>query len=78
MSRMAAGAAWEKWIDRACACPAEYPFGTKFILPDGSKWVCMDRGDAIVTDQNGVIWLDLLTKKARYPHGKIVRVEVRR
>ena len=76
VSRMASGASWEKWMNKACACPKEYPFGTKFILPDGSKWVCMDRGGKIVTEADGTIWLDLLTRHTSYHYGKVVKVQV--
>ena len=76
LSRMASGKKWQDFIDRAAACPSEYPFGTRFTLPDGSEWVCLDRGGAIVTDHRGVIWLDLLTKKSPWPYGTIVEAAV--
>jgi hypothetical protein len=78
LSRMASGARWDRWIDRACACPPEYPFGTTFMLPDGSEWVCMDRGSRIVIEPGGVIWLDLLTARTKYKYGELVTVEVLR
>jgi len=76
LSHTASGRPWESWIDRGCACPQEIPFDTRFTLPDGSTWTCIDRGGAIVTDSAGVIWLDLLQEHASYPFGQVVAVEV--
>jgi hypothetical protein len=76
VSKMSSGLPWQDWVDRACACPKEYPFGTRFKLADGSVWTCEDRGGAIVTDAAGVIWLDLLQQHASYPFGSIQNVEV--
>lgn len=75
LSKMSSGQRWQSWIDRGCACPKEYPFGTRFKLPDGSTWTCEDRGSAIV-NQAGIIWLDLLQQKASYRYGSIQIVEV--
>jgi hypothetical protein len=74
VSNMASGKPWEPYLDQACACPAEFPFGTKFVV-QGKTWVCMDRGGAIVRE-GGKIWLDLLTKKAIVPYGAVLKVEV--
>ncbi len=74
ISRMASGKNWEKYVDKACACPVEYPFGTRFVVL-GREWVCLDRGGAIVREGNK-IWLDLLTKEKIVPHGDVVKVEV--
>ncbi len=71
---MASGKNWEKYVEQACACPQEYPFGTKFVVL-GETWTCLDRGGAIVREGNK-IWLDLLTKNKRVPHGEVVLVEV--
>jgi hypothetical protein len=76
VAHMASGKDWKKYINKACACPPEFPFGTHFILEDGSKWVCLDRGGKITTDGNGVIWLDLLTNNAKVPYGQIMTVTV--
>jgi hypothetical protein len=73
---MSSGQPWQDWTDQACACPKEYPFGTRFLLPDGSTWTCQDRGGSIVTDSAGVIWLDLLQQHASYPYGSIQEVEI--
>lgn len=74
VSNMASGRPWQKYIDKACACPVEYPFGTRFIV-QGKTWTCLDRGGAIVRDGNK-IWLDLLTKEKIVPHGTVLKVEV--
>lgn len=75
LSNMASGKPWERYIDKACACPSEYPFGTVFVV-DGKEWICLDRGGAIVREGNK-IWLDLLTKKPIVPHGTVLKVEVK-
>lgn len=75
ISRTASGQSWEKWVDKGCGCPREYPFGTKFLVL-GKVWTCVDRGGKVVTLPNGVIWLDLLTKKAPVPYGTVITVEL--
>ena len=75
VAKMASGLRWQDWINKACACPIEYPFGTRFKLANGSIWECQDRGGAIVT-AGGVPWLDLLQQKASYSFGSIQNVEV--
>lgn len=73
---MSSGEHWQDWVDKAIACPPEFAFGTTFILPDGSSWVCMDRGGAIQTLWDGTIWLDLLTEHAMVPYGSIMTVYI--
>lgn len=75
VSRMASGQRWENWIDRAVACPEEFPFGTIFVI-DGKQWVCMDRGGAIVRIDKDTIWLDMLTRKPIYRYGSEVNAIV--
>ena len=76
LSRMASGKNWANYVDRALACPSEYPFGTKFVI-FGKVWECWDRGGAIVR-QGNVIWLDLLTQRAPVPFGTEMEVQVLR
>lgn len=76
ISRMASGKPWQDYIDRACACPPEYPFGTVFVV-DGQEWTCLDRGGKVKT-VDGIPWLDLLTERAPVPYGTILQVEVMR
>lgn len=75
VSHMASGEPWENWVDRAVACPKEYPFGTIFII-DGRRWVCMDRGGAIVRVNDNTIWLDMLTRRPLYRYGTVVDVTI--
>ena len=75
VSRMASGQPWQNWIGRAVACPAEFPFGTEFII-DGKRWVCMDRGGAITRINKNTIWLDMLTHKPLYKFGTVKEVTV--
>ncbi len=77
-SKMASGQRWEDWIYKqpgAAACVADWPFGTEFVLPDGSRWICHDRGSS-VTQWGGPPWVDLLEPSARYPYGTIVDAKV--
>jgi hypothetical protein len=70
ISHMASGLSWQSYMNRAVACPPEYPFETKFIVA-GKEWLCLDRGSAIQT-VDGIPWLDFLQEKADYPYGAIV------
>ena len=76
ISRMASGYRWEDWVDRACACPEEWPFGTIIEL-DGQEWVCMDRGGKIKY-VDGLPWGDFLTARSAYGYGELVEVKVTR
>jgi hypothetical protein len=73
---MASGKRWEDYVGKAVACPAEYPFGTTFVI-DGQAWTCLDRGGAIIRRADGTIWLDELTATAKMPYGSLVDVEVK-
>lgn len=82
ISRMASGKNWKNYIDRAAACPIEWPFGLKFRLPDGRIFECLDRGGNIRygytpswMPYDGLAWVDLLTGKPRYKFGEVVRIE---
>ena len=75
VSRMASGAAWELWIDRACACPAEWPFGTVVELDD-QEWICMDRGGKIRFDEADLTFVDFLSRRSAYDYGELVEVKV--
>lgn len=57
---MSSGERWEDWINKAIACPKEWPFWTKLILPGGEEFICLDRGGAIVYGSDRVPWIDLL------------------
>lgn len=76
VSRMASGRKWQKYVDRACACPVEFPFGTVFVIA-GREWTCWDRGGAIVRVNKHTVWVDLLTKEKIAPHGAVLDAEVR-
>lgn len=77
VSRMASGARWQDWTERAAACPRSWAFGTVIVLPDGSEWTCKDRGGAIVYGADGIPWVDMLTEYPTHSFGEIVSVEVR-
>jgi hypothetical protein len=78
ISRMASGERWQDWVGRAAACPSQWPFGTVLVLPDGSQFVCMDRGGAITCDSAGVCWIDLLTPTPPVPFGTLLEVRLLR
>ena len=78
---MAAGHDARDWYGKALACPPEFSIGTQFVirgsrwqLADG-VWTCLDRGGRIVIDDDGVVWLDLLTDKPIW--GEVLPVIVR-
>lgn len=75
---IANGDGWQKWVGKGVACPVEYPLGTVFIIM-GKEWTCVDRGDAIVRNNDGSIWLDLLVlgMPDSLAWGSIRTVEVR-
>jgi hypothetical protein len=76
---IANGDDWKTWVNKGLACPSEYPLGTVFLVM-GKEWQCVDRGDAIVKNSDGSIWLDLLLSKMPdgLAWGSIRIVEVRR
>lgn len=71
VSRMANGSDWRKWYELAIACPKELPFNT-IVIVENRPWVCMDRGGKIIYE-NGVFWIDQLTKNPKYAFGSVVR-----
>lgn len=73
---MASGERWQDWIGVAAACPKEFPFWTVVVLPGGEKFVCLDRGSAIITMYDGSVWLDLLVEKAPVNFGTVLDVTV--
>jgi hypothetical protein len=58
-AHIANGDRWQKWVGIGVACPIRYPLGTVFVIM-GSEWKCVDRGEAIVVNPDGSIWLDML------------------
>ena len=74
ISNMASGKPWAPWMERACACPPEWAFGTVVVL-DGQRWTCMDRGGKIKF-VDGIPWVDFLTRTPQYSYGQIIEVEV--
>jgi len=74
ISNMASGEPWAPWMERACACPPEWAFGTVVVL-DGQRWECQDRG-GMIKYVDGVPWVDFLTRTPQYAYGQLVEVEV--
>ncbi len=73
---MANGQPWQDWVGRALACPIEWDFGTRVVFPDGTEWVCKDRGGAIRYTANGMTWVDQLTGSPLYYYGQFVEVRL--
>lgn len=75
ISKMASGLPWEDYIDKAVACPKEWPFNTRVTL-DGKTWICLDRGGQIkIVD--GIPWVDFMVEKGAYKYGTLVQARVR-
>jgi hypothetical protein len=70
VSRMASGKRWQDWIGRACACPPEYPFGTRIEVA-GQQWICLDRGGK-VQFRDGAPFIDFLEPHPQAGHGTII------
>jgi hypothetical protein len=82
VSKMASGQPWQEYIDQAAACPKEWDFWTRFRLPDGREFVCLDRGGAIRygytprhMQYTGLAWIDLLTSSPGYKFGAVIDIE---
>ena len=83
LSKTSSGEPWQNWVDKGAACVREWDFGTRFRLPDGRVFTCVDRGGAIRygytprwMSPDGLGWVDLLTDKPGYKFGEIVQVEI--
>jgi hypothetical protein len=76
VSRMSSGERWQDWVGEAAACPKEWPFWTKLTLPGGEVFYCLDRGGAIVFEEDGVPWIDLLVDVPPVPFETIVDVRL--
>lgn len=76
---LANGDDWQKWEGKGLACPSRYPLGTVFVIM-GEEWQCVDRGEAIVVNKDGTIWLDMLVYGMPYgmAWGSVRTVEIRR
>ena len=74
ISNMASGKPWAPYMESACACVPEWPFGT-IVIVDGKRWTCLDRGGMIKTI-NGVPWVDFLTRYPLYAYRTLVEAVV--
>jgi len=75
VSNMAVGLPWKPWVGKAVACPQDWPFYTRVIIPDGTEWVCLDHGGAIKY-VNGTTWIDFLNYYPPYPFGSLVKAKI--
>jgi len=67
------GLDWERLRDKTAACPYSWPFGTRFVLPGGEEFVCLDR----LARRFGEGWVDLLLGGTPpVPYGTMIEVEV--
>jgi len=69
------GREWQEWVGVGLACPMEWPLGTEWHIPAlGKTFVCVDRGGAIQSLEDGSLFVDLLQPDIPYVHnGTIVR-----
>lgn len=75
VSKTASGERWQDWVNKGAACPSEWPFWTKFMLPGGEWFACIDRGGKIdIID--GIAWVDLLVYQSPVPFGTVIQVNV--
>lgn len=49
------------WYDRGLACPSEFPMGTRVTIDGFGELTCIDRGDSIILNDDGIFRFDLLT-----------------
>lgn len=56
---MANGVSWKNQVGTVCACPVMMPFGTEITF-NGFTFTCADRGGAIVLNEDGSYWIDVL------------------
>lgn len=60
-SSMASDLPWKAFIGLAAACPFEYPYGTRVIIPAlGREYICLDRGTMICA--RGLCEFDILAE----------------
>jgi len=83
LSKTSSGEPWQNWVDKGAACVREWGFDTRFRLPDGRVFNCVDRGGAIRygytpgwMTYDGLGWVDLLTAQPGYKFGEVVEVEI--
>ena len=69
------GKEWQEWVGVGLACPMEWPLGTEWHIPAlGKTFICVDRGGAIQSLEDGSVFVDLLQPDIPYVHnGNIVR-----
>lgn len=75
LSRTASGARWQDWVDKGCACPVEWPFGTTVEL-DGQVWTCVDRGGKVRFGEDGLTYIDFLSPTSAYGYGELVEAKI--
>ena len=69
------GKEWQEWVGVGLACPMEWPLGTEWHIPAlGKTFICVDRGGAIQSLEDGSVFVDLLQPDIPYVHnGTVVR-----
>jgi hypothetical protein len=50
----------------------EWELGTRLMI-GGREWTCMDHGGAIVYEDDGIPWVDMLTPDLLFEHGTVVK-----
>lgn len=74
---VANGDEWQIWYEKGCACPAEIPLGSQIKIKElGLTLTCVDRGGAIIVDQDGYYWIDHLTNSPRLYWSSPITIEI--
>lgn len=59
-SPMASGVHWKSFYGLGAACPIEWPYGTWVEIPEVGVFICLDRGGAVVCNDQGVCNVDIM------------------
>ncbi len=74
---VANGDQWELWYERGAACPPELALGTKIKIRElDLNLTCVDRGWAIIVDDEGYYWIDHLTNAPRLYWSSPITIEI--
>jgi hypothetical protein len=74
-SPMQPGIHWKSFYGLAAACPMEYKLGTWVTIPEVGTFICMDRGNLVICDDNtGICNIDILGPGGLWWNGKIFDV----
>ncbi len=70
MSDTASGIPWESVYGFSAACPIEWPYGTWVDVKDVGQFICLDRGNLVVCDDQQLCAVDILGPSGAWWNGK--------